>query len=178
MIDCKQKQRERVGDVVQHRCLSSRSESNGQLVHDNICAACPVREAMARAQGPSLPVLNVAPCEFRSGAKCIVTKLGITEDICNRCAADTKDAEAGIVDKVGNFTSAIKHWVAAGRPVRSDDRVQEIFDKHCSKCSMYDPVKKACKSCGCAVNKSSFPLGNKLKMATQTCPLGQFGMDL
>lgn len=178
-MDCKMKQRERAGDVVMHRCLSQKATTKGQHVNDDICAACPVREAISRSQTPSLPILNVAPCEYRiMGNKCVVTGLEIDEQKCNRCVAETKEAEAGIVDKIGNFTSAVKHWVAAGRPVRSDERVQEIYEKHCSKCSMYDTEKKACKSCGCAVNTSSFPLGNKLKMATQSCPLGQFEMDL
>ena len=150
----------------------------GQLVTDSVCSMCPVREAMMKPKSDQLPIIDAPPCEYRVGAMCAVTSLEINSEICNRCVTETKAAQATFTDKVGNFTLAIKRWVVMGRPVRSDARVLEILENHCHKCSMFDHEKQACKSCGCSVNKSSFPLGNKLKMATEECPLGQFGMEL
>lgn len=81
-------------------------------------------------------------------------------------------------DKMKNYASAVKKWVAAGRPVRSDERVKEILNDHCRTCRLFDREKQACNSCGCSVNESPFPLGNKLKMATEKCPLGQFDSEV
>jgi len=37
---------------------------------------------------------------------------------------------------------------------------------------MYDPVKEACRSCGCSMNDSTWALRNGIKMATKICPMG------
>lgn len=69
------------------------------------------------------------------------------------------------------YSAAVKRWVAAGRPVRSDDRVREIFENYCKPCEHFDSERQTCRVCGCRVRRSGAALLNKLKMATERCPL-------
>lgn len=69
------------------------------------------------------------------------------------------------------YGSAVKRWIAAGRPVRSDDRVREIFDTLCRPCELFDAKRQTCRLCGCHVRRSGSALSNKIKMATERCPL-------
>lgn len=170
MTNCIKRQREESDQGTQHRCLNKRADPYLQIVDDRVCESCPVKVLLSR----SLPVFNGPPCEFRQGSSCGVTGLPVDKDICTRCVKEAKDEMATLGDKISNYASAVRRWVAAGRPVRSDKQVAEIYENHCSGCQMFDAEKQACKSCGCAVSKGSFPLTNKLKMATESCPLGRF----
>ena len=69
------------------------------------------------------------------------------------------------------YGSAIQRWIAAGRPVRSDERVREIFDTLCRPCTHFDAKRQTCRLCGCYVRRSGTAFTNKLKMATERCPL-------
>lgn len=97
-----------------------------------------------------------------------------------------------VTQKLTHYALALKRWANANYPVRDDAVVKEIFDKHCSKCHLYD--KGVCKheDCGCAVGPPdqqsilySFAdligvrapaeaMSNKLKMATERCPIGKW----
>lgn len=79
-----------------------------------------------------------------------------------------------LTNKVMNYFAAVRKWVAAGKPVRTEQEIQEIYEKHCSKCSMFDKERQVCNSCGCPASTNQPPLRNKLAMATEECPLGQF----
>jgi len=57
-------------------------------------------------------------------------------------------------------------WVAAGKPVRSQAEVEEIFNTHCKGCWHYDG--KICNICGCMINTTTGL--NKLHWATTKCP--------
>jgi hypothetical protein len=72
------------------------------------------------------------------------------------------------------YVDAIKVWIQKGRPRRSQAEVEAIFNDHCSKCERFDAETKSCKSCGCAVAPTGHPLGNKISMATENCPLGRW----
>ena len=176
MSDCRKRQVEKSGSEIILRCINKAASAYKGVVEDSICDVCPVKVMMLGAK--SLPIIDpeaLPPCEYRVNDKtCMVTGLGITKEICNACVAETKTHTASLPDKLINYASSVRRWVASGRPVRSDERVAEIFRDHCSGCKMYDEEKRACKSCGCAVNNSSVPLANKLKMATESCPLNQF----
>lgn len=136
--------------------------------------------------GQALPLFNkhegYPDCPFRDSKNgklfCTVTGLSVTPEICHRCDKETAQEarlkEAHIGNKILNYGIAIRRWVAAGKPVRSQERILQIFDQHCSKCERYDPDRHACKNCGCAVSEVAEPLNNKLAMATESCPLGQF----
>jgi hypothetical protein len=75
------------------------------------------------------------------------------------------------------YTKALARWTKAGFPVRSQAEVERILNEHCKPCDDY--IDGRCRECGCKVNKSRFPLVNKIKMATEGCkkekwlPVGQ-----
>lgn len=133
-----------------------------------------------------LPVLETPPeypeCPYRSkgreGFICSITNLPVTPDICHRCTEITEIEErknqAKLGTKIYNYFGAVRRWVASGRPRRSKEEIERLFQEHCKGCDMYDAKKHACKSCGCNVSEDADPLDNKLAMATEHCPLGRF----
>lgn len=132
-----------------------------------------------------LPVLEdpeYPQCPYRykgvDGHMCSITNLGVTAAICQKCDAETRVEErnnqASLGTKALNYFGAIRRWIASGRPTRSEEEIAELFETHCKQCDMFDKEKYACKSCGCSVSTSSEPLGNKLKMKTEACPLGRW----
>lgn len=68
------------------------------------------------------------------------------------------------------YGNAVTRWIAAGRPVRSENRVREIFDTLCRPCEHFDAQRQTCRLCGCHVRRSGSAFANKLKMATERCP--------
>jgi len=72
--------------------------------------------------------------------------------------------------RLARYGNAMRRWIAAGRPVRSDARVQEIFDTLCRTCEHFSVSRQTCKLCGCRVRRSGAAFLNKLKMATERCP--------
>lgn len=132
-----------------------------------------------------LPVLEspeYPQCPYRykgtDGHMCSITNLGVDPQICHRChdmtIVEEKKNQAKLGTKVMNYFGAIRRWVASGRPTRTKEEIQHLFDTHCKGCEMYDAVKHACKSCGCNVSQDGDPLDNKLAMATEHCPLGRW----
>jgi hypothetical protein len=118
-------------------------------------------------------------CPFRYTAKdkalrCSITNLDVTPEICGRCDEGTREHEARSGEKVKNYFGAIRRWYAQGKPTRTKEEIEKLFEDHCKGCDRYDPVKHACKNCGCAVSTKSSPLANKLAMASEHCPLGRF----
>lgn len=187
MLECRKRQVERRAGEVHHKCINKESEAYRTYVDSTVCGACPVRVMLeqaetkfARQRPLQLPVINdtgYPSCEFRINKgemTCGVTGLPTDADICNRCAKDSKTATPNLLDKVVSYSKAVRKWVAAGRPERTQEEVQQIYDEHCSKCSMFDRKKNVCNSCGCPANTDQPPLRNKLKMATEACPLGRF----
>lgn len=187
MKDCRKRQVERRKGETLHRCINKKADHYRLPVDASACDSCPVRvfnEAKEKRQRANpnlqngLPVIqtgNLPPCEFRhNGNQCGVTGLPINEEICNRCAADTKDAVATLLNKAVNYATAMRKWVAAGRPVRTDEEISAIFDEHCNGCAMFDKARGVCNSCGCPASKDQPAIRNKLKMATEACPLGRF----
>lgn len=73
-----------------------------------------------------------------------------------------------------NYRRAIVRWVRAGRPTRGDDECATIFNSLCLPCEMviYDTVLGyRCRRCGCCVGTGGMAITNKVKMATEHCPL-------
>jgi hypothetical protein len=110
--------------------------------------------------------------------------------VCERCGyqarkANTRrtchamrsaDESPGVVTLGVHYVSAIARWVAAGRPTRSQERINEILTTICDAKPV--PCEKfkdgACSSCGCKINANPSALRNKLAMATEACPLGKW----
>ena len=135
-----------------------------------------------KTKSKQLPLLDLqsgfSQCPYRywedEKPKCQITGLGVTTSICNRCDQETAKHEAGLGEKVQNYFGAVRRWVAMGRPTRTKEEIEQIFQEHCKGCERYDAEKHACKNCGCAVSEDASPLTNKLAMATENCPLGRF----
>lgn len=91
-----------------------------------------------------------------------------------RCKAAEQAGEVpktpSLMRRSMNYAEAVTGWVAAGRPERSAEETQRIFQQHCSKCAWYDKEKQICRGCGCKVTNVGHPMLNKIKMATQHCP--------
>jgi hypothetical protein len=180
---------ERRGGETIHRCINKKAEAYRQPVDASVCDSCPVRvllkknekrQAPEKVQLPVVDTSDYPPCEFRFKNPadltpvCGVTGLGTDRDICTRCSAGSKVETKTLFGKAMNYQAAVRRWFAAGRPERTDEEIAAIYDEHCSKCDMYDKVRKICNSCGCPATKDQPALRNKLRMATEACPLGRF----
>ena len=198
MVNCNKRQREVYKGTEQFRCIHPKAPTKGEVVPPAVCLACPLvkaklkpckevkKEKQKQAWRPEeqLPVLNQQPgypdCPFRyakgntNAQTCSITNLGVTPEICGRCDKETRERSASFGQKVINYFGAIRRWVACGRPTRTQEEIESLFEQHCSDCERYDKDKHACKNCGCSVSTDSEPLGNKLAMATEHCPLGRF----
>ena len=69
------------------------------------------------------------------------------------------------------YTRALSRWIKAGRPVRTESEIIDIFRNDCCPCMDYDERSSSCKHCGCRVNESIIALINKIAMQTEHCPL-------
>lgn len=87
------------------------------------------------------------------------------------CANPAPTASPGIVQQGWNYTKAVARWIAAGRPVRSNERVREIFETLCQRCEHFDAGHGSCRLCGCRVRRDGPAFTNKLRMATERCPM-------
>jgi hypothetical protein len=112
-------------------------------------------------------------CSYRWNNKCRVTGHQVNPEICKACDQETADemANLGLVGKAAKWGNAVRKWILKGRPVRTDEEVDYIFNTFCKGCELFDPVEMACKKCACNVNTDKAPLANKLKMKTETCPM-------
>jgi hypothetical protein len=75
----------------------------------------------------------------------------------------------GITAKhVAEYASALALWSNAGFPSRKQAEVERL-ETICRACEYYR--KGRCAKCGCCVNKSRVAVLNKIKMATESCPI-------
>jgi hypothetical protein len=90
-----------------------------------------------------------------------------------RAAADLRPA----ADKLGitladglHYARALARWTAAGFPERSQANVERILPI-CQACNWYAAGR--CTKCRCRVNSGPAAI-NKIRMATEDCPLGKW----
>ncbi|QDU97545.1 hypothetical protein [Lignipirellula cremea] len=74
-------------------------------------------------------------------------------------------------EKLLRYGVAVAKWVTAGRPVRTDAEVLQILNDHCRPCELFNGVNCTHKRCGCRVNEGGHAMTNKIKMATEHCPM-------
>ena len=79
----------------------------------------------------------------------------------------------GIVQLGYRYTRALARWIKAGRPVRNQEEISEIYEI-CRQCRTLDTATNSCKYCGCRIGNHSNPLLNKIAMATERCPVGKW----
>lgn len=149
-----------------------RRRDNDPWTFDSIWFPCPYR-AFANDLKPN-GLLQV-------NAYCGLAKKPVNFNECDRCkGALTKVGASlnpedvpdipGLTTQVQNYWKAVKKWIAAGRPVRSNGEVEDIHRTYCSECEWYDKKSKRCKGCGCKVRAEGTAMLNKIKMATEHCP--------
>lgn len=175
MVKCSRRQVENRPSGRQLRCLSKDSEFHLQVVLLDTCAGCPVRQGppIQEPATASLPVLGgFKPCNLRLGTTCSANGFQVTPESCDRCIGESAAEEAGLGQKFKNYAMAVRRWVANGKPVRSQEEIDRLFEEHCSKCEMFEDG--VCRSCGCSVSSGDFPLTNKLAMKTEVCPMGRW----
>jgi hypothetical protein len=150
----------------------------------------PAQHGIAERQSGAVRLRFVLPdprerCEFQSEP----VGPGKWRHTCKRCNSSVVTRRPNCVAKCSipgevqmpgygkrykTLKSAKARWEEAGKPVRSDERVQEIYDQHCSQCPMLTAtlLGEACKLCGCKLSREGNWL-NKLRWATESCPLEQ-----
>ena len=84
-----------------------------------------------------------------------------------RSLGESAISETGRVLRWGR---AIARWIKAGRPVRNQEQIAELW-AICSKCMRFDPHRQACSICECNISMSDNAMLNKLAMATEGCPI-------
>lgn len=122
-------------------------------------------------QCPCGKVLRVLPINCRCGRRYdwdgeIVWNPGSSDDPPRRIAATTK---------AFRYAEALARWVKAGRPVRSTEEVDRILDI-CQACEYYE--NETCQKCGCVIRKKPAAFRNKLKMATESCPVEKWTAEV
>ncbi|MFA5056484.1 MAG: hypothetical protein WC485_00085 [Opitutaceae bacterium] len=92
----------------------------------------------------------------------------------------TKEAAADLgvsFETAKTYIKALLRWYKAGRPKRSQEEVEQIYNTFCRPkprpCQYF--VDGKCSKCGCNVNLSKLTVLNKIKMATESCPVGKWG---
>jgi len=72
------------------------------------------------------------------------------------------------------YEQAVKTWVAAGSPTRSQEEIDAIL-AICNSCEHFrkGKLRNSCAVCGCSLNRFPNGLVNKIAMATECCPLAE-----
>lgn len=99
----------------------------------------------------------------------------------DRSAIREIDAQS-VIGRGVRYGRALARWIAAGSPLRSDERVNQILDEHCYGCELFTGQTCGHKRCGCQIRSAeqdsqfgvAAPLVNKLRMATEACPDGKW----
>jgi len=74
-------------------------------------------------------------------------------------------------EMVRRYAVALKRWMAAGRPTRTDEEVAAI-EAICKTCGKYEPIEGRCSVCGCKILTPGIAILSKARLATENCPKG------
>lgn len=115
-------------------------------------------------------------------AYCSVTRGAVSFEQCQSCQAGTTPAsekrpvpaEPSFAVKAWKYTKAVSKWVMQGRPTRSKEEVETIYQTHCRQCDWFNSTEETCRGCGCAVSTHEMAVFNKIKMGTEKCPKGHW----
>lgn len=146
-------------------------QENNAWAFDSVWFPCPYRAFNDDLK----PDGSLQVCAF-----CLATRKKIDCSACQNCKGElaqldgTFNPEApqtpALTAQAKNYWKAVKKWISAGRPVRSDEDVKKIHANYCLQCDWYDKQVQRCKGCGCKVRPSGAALLNKVRMATEHCP--------
>jgi hypothetical protein len=86
---------------------------------------------------------------------------------------ELSDQAVRTIGGCGRWLKAVRRWLKAGRPIRSDAEVEEIVTRLCPECprGLWRPKRGYCFKCGCRISRSRNGFLNKARMATEHCPL-------
>lgn len=129
-----------------------------------------------------MPDLPIEPCSCPLAGWCERHQRKKTAHLHKLCQSDDRHRltldntkpPKDLIDKAKTLIPAIRKWVAAGSPVRTQPEIDTAYTI-CLGCEFYQPQGHetgTCNKCGCYVNRTG--LLNKIKMATENCPLSKW----
>jgi len=84
-----------------------------------------------------------------------------------------KHRTPGIAQKVVGYSVAVARWMAAGKPVRSDEETARLYEIcESNVCGFFR--NGDCGVCGCKVSRDGEAPLIKNRMATESCPAGKW----
>lgn len=76
-----------------------------------------------------------------------------------------------LLKQAHNYAKALARHVASGMQTRTDEEVIQLLEI-CEACEKYEDGR--CLVCGCRLSASKSAFSNKLRMKSQSCPLGRW----
>lgn len=73
-----------------------------------------------------------------------------------------------LIKKAKSFLQSRHEWIKAGRPMRTPEKIKELYNNVCKVCPHYLSSGYSCDICGCYINEGTS--WNKLAWATTRCP--------
>ena len=75
--------------------------------------------------------------------------------------------------RIAHYAHAVKNFVVSGSPTRTNEEVERLL-VICQSCENYNSARQSCSLCGCRCTNNRLALLNKLRMATESCPVGRW----
>lgn len=93
-----------------------------------------------------------------------------------------KDGSPSTFQRVFNFGKALLNHAADGFQKRTKEEIEQILDKHCSKCTIqqggfFDNGVCTHADCGCSVSREEV-FFNKLAWRSEKCPIGKWPLPV
>ena len=82
----------------------------------------------------------------------------------------------GKVQQGAKYVTALTKWAMGGRPTRSEEEVNHIFNNICAECDRFESIDLThahCTSCGCRIS-TDMARTNKIFIGTEDCPLNKW----
>lgn len=76
-----------------------------------------------------------------------------------------------LASMAARLASATAKWIAAGSPIREKEEIDNIFATYCSVCEHFNKENSSCNRCGCRCKEDNGEFLNKIRMATEHCPI-------
>ena len=92
---------------------------------------------------------------------------------CSKCGAINGPVGPSLTRRMSNYAKARKRWTDAGKPVRTDEHVEQLR-AICRGCDLFNGEVCTHQKCGCPVTRPGI-WGDKLRWATEACPIGKWG---
>lgn len=84
--------------------------------------------------------------------------------------------QKSILERVESYLDSRQKWILAGQPLRSKERIREIYYTYCDKCIHHKHY--CCDCCGCLINLGNGNIvPNKIAWATESCGLEKIGEE-